>query len=87
MRRRLIVQGDVQGVNFRAETRRRAEAEGVAGWVRNRDDGTVEAVFEGDEAAVGRMVDFCREGPRAAGVEDLDLLDEEEEGLSGFEVR
>jgi acylphosphatase len=77
----------VQGVFFRDSTAREARSASVAGWVRNRSDGGVEAVFEGDEAAVERMVEFVRRGPGHAEVEDLDVHDEEPEGLDGFSVR
>ena len=87
VRRHVVVRGAVQGVAFRDNTRRAAESRGVAGWVTNRSDGAVEAVFEGDDDTVAAMVEFCREGPRAAEVEDIDVSDEEPEGLSGFEVR
>jgi acylphosphatase len=87
MRRRAIIHGRVQGVFFRDTTHRQAASRGVAGWVRNRPDGTVEAVFEGDPAAVEAMLAFCREGPRGAQVDRVEVLDEEPEGLSGFEVR
>jgi acylphosphatase len=86
-RRRVIVQGHVQGVFFRETTRRRALAAGVAGWVLNRSDGRVEAVFEGEREAVERLVDFAREGPRGARVDWIDVEAEEPEGLAGFEVR
>ena len=85
--RRVIVQGGVQGVNFRDETRKQAEREGLAGWVANRDDGSVEAVFEGDSEAVERMVDWCRSGPSSADVDNVETSDEVPEGLSSFEVR
>jgi acylphosphatase len=87
IRRRVVVHGSVQGVFFRDTTRRTAERHGVAGWVRNCPDGTVEAVFEGDEDAVGRLVAFAREGPRGAAVEHVDVHEEEPEGVSGFAVR
>jgi acylphosphatase len=83
----VVVHGNVQGVFFRDTTRRRASEAGVAGWVCNRPDGAVEAVFEGDEGAVGRMVAFMGEGPRGADVSDVELIDEEPEGVEGFEVR
>jgi acylphosphatase len=86
-RRHVVVRGAVQGVAFRDNTRRAAETRGVAGWVTNRSDGAVEAVFEGDPDAVEAMVRFCREGPRAADVEDIDVSEEDPEGLSGFDVR
>jgi acylphosphatase len=86
-RRRVVVQGHVQGVFFRETTRRRAQGAGVAGWVRNRADGAVEAVFEGDRNAVERLVEYVREGPRGARVDWVDVQAEEPEGLAGFEVR
>jgi acylphosphatase len=87
VRRRVVASGDVQGVFFRDTTRREAAGRGVAGWVRNRSDGTVEAVFEGPPDAVSAMVDFCRAGPGSSDVEQLDVEPEEPEGLDGFEVR
>jgi acylphosphatase len=86
-RRRVVVQGHVQGVFFRETTRRRALAAEVAGWVRNRPDGTVEAVFEGEREAVDALVAFVREGPRGARVDWVDVEAEEPEGLDGFDVR
>ncbi len=85
--RRVRVSGHVQGVFFRDATRREAQLEGVAGWVANQPDGSVEAVFEGAPDAVARMVDFCRVGPERARVDELEELPEPPEGLSGFEVR
>jgi acylphosphatase len=76
----------VQGVFFRDSTRQEAERRGVAGWVRNRSDGTVEAVFEGPPDAVAALVDFTRAGPGASSVSHLDVEPEEPEGLSGFDV-
>jgi len=63
-----------------------AESRGVAGWVGNRPDGTVEAVFEGEPDAVESMLAFCREGPRGAAVERVEVTEEEPEGLSGFAI-
>lgn len=83
----MVAHGRVQGVFFRDATQREARRAGVAGWVTNRPDGAVEAVFEGDDDAVSRMVDFVRKGPGHSDVEDVDVSDEEPEGLSGFEVR
>ncbi len=85
--RRVVVHGHVQGVFFRETTRRRAQAAGVAGWVRNNRDGSVEAVFEGEPEAIERLVAFCREGPRRARVDWVDVSSEEPEGLLGFDVR
>ena len=87
VRRRVVVRGRVQGVFFRGSTRERARQEGVAGWVRNRSDGSVEAVFEGEPEAVDAMVAYCRLGPEWARVESVDACAEEPEGLAGFEVR
>jgi acylphosphatase len=86
-RRRVTVHGDVQGVFFRETTRRRATEAGVSGWVENRPNGTVEAVFEGPAEAVDELVDFCRQGPTAASVDRVDAREESPEGLSGFHVR
>jgi acylphosphatase len=77
----------VQGVFFRDTVQRRAEAAGVSGWVTNRADGAVEAVFEGEPGGVEAMVDFCRRGPSRAEVVDVEVSEEEPEGLSGFQVR
>ena len=87
MRKRVVVHGRVQGVFFRDTARRQAEQHGVAGWIRNNWDGTVEAVFEGDAEEVERLVEFARNGPRGALVEHVDVDEEPEEGLRGFEVR
>jgi acylphosphatase len=83
----VLVSGEVQGVFFRASCRREADAAGVAGWARNRPDGRVEAVFEGDPAAVDRLVAWCRSGPPRAYVEHVEVFDEEPAGESGFRVR
>ena len=82
--RRVIVHGFVQGVFFRDTVRRRALAAGVTGWVRNNRDGTVEAVFEGAPEAVERLVGFCREGPRGARVDHVEVHVEEPKGDDGF---
>jgi acylphosphatase len=87
IRRRVLVTGRVQGVAFRAATRSKAEACGVCGWVRNRPDGSVEAVFEGDPEAVELLIAFCRTGPRLARVERIEATEEAPEGLLGFELR
>jgi acylphosphatase len=84
---RVVVRGRVQGVFFRENVRRRAEQRGVTGWIENRPDGAVEAFFEGEEDAVRGLVEFCREGPRSAEVEQVEESAEEPRGLSGFEVR
>jgi acylphosphatase len=86
-RKRVVARGRVQGVFFRDSTRREARSAGVAGWVANRADGAVEAVFEGDDEAVERMVSFVRRGPGHAEVDGLEVHDEEPEGIDGFSVR
>jgi acylphosphatase len=68
IRAHVIIKGKVQGVYFRGYTQEQARAAGVTGWVRNLPDGSVEALFEGDEGAVERVVAWCREGPPAARV-------------------
>ena len=86
-RKHVFISGRVQGVFFRASTRDMAEKVGVTGWVRNLSDGRVEAVFEGEEDKVDRMVDFCRKGPSRARVEDIEVLNEESKGLRSFEIK
>ncbi len=87
VRRRVIVRGRVQGVGFRVSVASRARGRGVAGVVRNRPDGTVEAVFEGDPEPVEALVAYLREGPRGAFVEHVEVAEEEPEGLHRFEIR
>lgn len=87
IRRRVVVHGHVQGVFFRDSVRRHAVSAGVSGWARNTWNGTVEAVFEGEPDAVERLVAFCRDGPRGARVDRVDVMAEEAEGISGFVIR
>ena len=87
VRRRVVVHGRVQGVFFRDSCERMASSAGVSGWVRNRNDGAVEAVFEGDPDAVERMVGWARQGPRRADVDRVEVSEEEPVGESGFRVR
>jgi acylphosphatase len=86
VRIRVVAEGRVQGVFFRDGCRREARAHGVAGWVRNNADGTVEAAFEGEDAAVEAMVAWMRHGPRSARVEAVQVSTEEPEQLYGFRV-
>ena len=87
MRRvRVIVSGYVQGVFFRTGCARAADERGVAGWIRNRDDGTVEAVFEGPAADVADLVAWCRAGPRGASVVGLESFEESPIGERGFRI-
>ncbi|MFB6122359.1 MAG: acylphosphatase [Haloferacaceae archaeon] len=86
-RAHVFVSGRVQGVYYRANTRDAARERGVDGWVRNLDDGRVEAVFEGDADAVEGMVEWCHDGSPAARVEDVTVDYEEPAGESGFRIR
>jgi acylphosphatase len=83
----VIVHGRVQGVWFRDSTRQIARAHGVDGWVRNRFDGTVEAVLEGPPGGVQETLQFCGTGPPRAHVTHVDVIEEPPEGLAGFEIR
>lgn len=85
--RRVVVHGRVQAVGFRVSAASRAQSRDVAGWVRNRPDGTVEAVFEGEADAVASLVHWCSEGPRGASVTHVDVSDTTPEGLGSFEIR
>ena len=87
VRRRVLVSGRVQGVWFRESCREQAMAVGVVGWVRNLADGRVEAVLEGPEAAVARVVAWCCEGPRRARVDGVEATAETPVGERGFRVR
>jgi acylphosphatase len=86
-RAKVIIEGSVQGVFFRAEARDRARALGLSGWVRNVPDGTVEAVFEGEDERVTTMVEWCRRGPSGARVENVDVDWSEPRGAEGFSIR
>lgn len=87
VRRRVVVSGRVQGVWFRASTRSAALERGVTGWVRNLPDGRVEAVFEGEPEAVESAVSWTRTGPPHAEVNNVEVTEEQPEGLTGFSVR
>lgn len=83
-RARVVVSGRVQGVFFRAEARDRARSLGLAGWVRNNPDGTVEAAFEGNRERVESMIEWCRRGPALAAVDDVDVEWEQPRNDRGF---
>jgi acylphosphatase len=83
----VFVSGRVQGVYYRASTRDAARERDVDGWVRNLDDGRVEAVFEGPESAVEEMIEWCHTGSPVASVEDVEVTYEEPSSNSGFEIR
>jgi acylphosphatase len=82
----LDIRGRVQGVWFRESMRREAEALGVSGWVRNAADGSVEAVIQGDDASVARLVDWCRHGPPLARVDHVEVSETSGE-FTGFAKR
>ncbi|MFB6086503.1 MAG: acylphosphatase [Halodesulfurarchaeum sp.] len=86
-RAHVFISGRVQGVYFRANTRDQARRRDVDGWVKNLDDGRVEAVFEGDQDAVESMIEWCQEGSPAAEVSDVAVSEEEPTGVQGFEIR
>jgi acylphosphatase len=85
--RRAVVRGMVQGVGFRFFAQRSARSLGVCGWVRNRSDGTVECVAEGDDAAIAEYLARLEKGPAGSRVEGLEIEPVEPEGTTGFEVR
>ncbi|MBD2578561.1 acylphosphatase [Oscillatoria sp. FACHB-1406] len=87
---RLLISGLVQGVGYRYSTVRQAQKYGIKGWVRNLDDGRVEAWLEGDRAAVDRVVQWCHQGPPGAKVREVRLIDESLSSqpiMTTFEVR
>ncbi|HEX7810885.1 MAG TPA: acylphosphatase [Burkholderiales bacterium] len=86
--RRLCIRGHVQGVYYRESMRQQARAVGVTGWVRNRADGSVEAVVQGDHMAVERMIDWARRGPPAARVDEVRIEEADDEPpCAAFEKR
>jgi len=86
-RAHVIVRGRIQGVGYRYATRSRAASLGVGGWVRNRVDGNVEAVFEGAAERVELLLRWCREGPSAAYVDEIEVEWQEPTGEQGFAIR
>lgn len=86
VRKRILVEGRVQGVFFRASVAREAEGAGVAGWAKNLPDGRVEVVAEGTPEAVERVVDFCRRGPPLARVTRVTVEEEPPRGERGFRI-
>jgi acylphosphatase len=84
---RVQVTGRVQGVFFRDSCAREARSSGVAGWVRNKADGSVEAWFEGHPQAVEKLVTWCRHGPSRADVDDVQIVDETPAGLDDFRIQ
>jgi acylphosphatase len=87
IRVRLRIEGRVQGVGFRAFVEREAVSRGIAGWVRNRRDGGVEAVLSGDQDQIDQIIDRCRAGPRGSRADMVKVMDEDGPVVDGFEVR
>jgi acylphosphatase len=87
VRCRVVVSGRVQGVFYRDSCQRVASGLGVRGWVRNRSDGAVDVVAEGERSAVDALLDWCREGPPRANVVGIEVTDEPPAGERGFHVR
>ncbi len=83
----MVVRGYVQGIFFRDSCQREAARAGVNGWVRNCNDGAVEAVFEGPSGGVDQLVAWCRHGPPRARIDQVEVDDESPEGLVGFRVK
>jgi len=83
----LLVHGRVQGVFYRASTQTTAEGLGLSGWVKNRDDGSVDIHAEGSRERLEELVTWCRNGPPQADVSTIGLCWTEPEGLSSFEIR
>lgn len=87
IRRRVIISGRVQGVFFRMETKRFADMIGIKGWVKNRRDGSVEAVLEGDENLLNEMISWCKKGPPMSRVIDVQIFPEDYSGaFTAFEI-
>lgn len=85
--RRLRIHGYVQGVGYRYSMVVEAERLGITGWVRNRRDGTVEALIQGEERAIARLIDWARQGPRGSQVNKVEVELGEPEMLDGFDLR
>lgn len=82
----VFISGRVQFVNFRYYTREKANSLGLNGWVKNLDDGRVEAVFEGDNNKIEEILKYCRKGPLLANVKDVNVIEEEPKGETNFEI-
>ncbi len=88
VRKYVLVSGKVQGVFFRSSTKKRADELRLTGWVRNLDDGRVEAVFEGEQERVEKMVKWCRKGSSYAVVNEIQVISEEYKGeFNDFSIR
>ncbi len=87
VQKHVFLSGRVQGVGFRAFTRKQASSLGINGWVKNLADGRVEIKIEGAPSSVKQMIKRVKEGPSFARVEDIEINDEEVEGFNNFEIR
>ncbi len=88
MKKHIFISGRVQGVGFRHFTKTHARSLGVKGWVRNLQDGRVEAIFQGDEQLVNQLIEKCKRGPRSAYVQSIEVDEEkEEDAFTEFKVR
>ena len=85
--KKLRIRGKVQGVYFRESLKNEAHKSGISGWVRNRGDGSVEALLQGEEASVDQLVEWCRHGPPQARVDSVDVSTANPESVTGFERR
>jgi acylphosphatase len=85
---KVIITGEVQGKNFRAAIQEKALMLDLCGYVKNNDDGSVTSIFEGDEADVEEMIEFCKEGPRGVSIDDVEVIDQDYKGeFEDFEIR
>lgn len=82
----IVITGAVQGVFFRAETKRMADALRITGWVRNCDDGSVEIYAEGSDGALKKFVEWCKRGPRNARIKEIIVKDAKEDNLRFFAI-
>jgi len=87
IRVRVLISGQVQGVLFRRDIWTRARLHGIAGWVKNLKDGCVDAVFEGEEVKVKKLIEWCKKGPMLAGVEEVKVKREAPKNIKGFEIK
>jgi acylphosphatase len=82
----LVIKGEVQGVFFRATAKKVADELGIKGWIKNTDDGDVEAIVTGDEKQIDKFINWCKEGPEKAEVEDVTVTQEKETFFTDFEI-
>ena len=85
---KVIITGEVQGKNFRAAIQEKALMLDLNGYVKNNDDGSVTSIFEGDEADVDEMIEFCKEEPGGVSIDDVEVIDQDYKGeFDDFEIR